>query len=378
MNESKATRYQRLKRRARAVAVASGGLLLALLASTPASRGLAEWARGAARGLGPPIGGAVALAAFVGCAVLLCEVVALPAVLYLGLVVDRRFARADARVEGVVASHLQATVVGLIGALAAAAAITGAARVAGAWWWLLAGASLSVAWALALRAAPAVLTLAGGAHPIARPALRDRLAGLAERARVPVASIDEWRAAESAGATAFVTGVGRSRRVFVSSELTRDWSDEEVAVVVAHELAHHAHHDLWRSLALDAAVLSASLWAAGLVLAWRATALGLRGPGDLAALPLIALVAGTVWLAATPLRHAQSRRQERRADQFALALTGGADAFSAAIRRLGSRYMAEERPSRLTRWLYYRHPSVAERLALTQRRKSPEETAGPT
>ncbi len=87
-------------------------------------------------------------------------------------------------------------------------------------------------------------------------------------------------------------------------------------------------------------------------------------PGDLAALPLIALVAGAVWLAATPLRHAHSRRQERRADQFALALTGGADAFSAAIRRLGAQHLAEERPSPLTQWLYHRHPSVAERLAI--------------
>jgi STE24 endopeptidase len=82
----------------------------------------------------------------------------------------------------------------------------------------------------------------------------------------------------------------------------------------------------------------------------------------LAALPALALVAGLIWLAATPLRHAQSRRHERRADAFALALTGGVDAFDAAIRRLGARHLADERPSAITRWLFYRHPSVGERL----------------
>ena len=45
----------------------------------------------------------------------------------------------------------------------------------------------------------------------------------------------------------------------LSADLVRDWSDDEVAVVVAHELAHHAHHDLWRTLALDASLLSLGL-----------------------------------------------------------------------------------------------------------------------
>ncbi len=57
-----------------------------------------------------------------------------------------------------------------------------------------------------------------------------------------------------------------------------------------------------------------------------------------------------------------SRWQERRADAFALELTGGAAEFRAALRRLAARHLVEERPSRLTRWLYHRHPTVAERL----------------
>ena len=93
---------------------------------------------------------------------------------------------------------------------------------------------------------------------------------------------------------------------------------------------------------------------------WRTEAV------DLAALPLIATVAGAVWILATPLRHAESRRQERLADALALVLTGGADAFGAAIRRLGERRLAEERPSTLTRWLFHRHPSVKERLAMAE------------
>jgi hypothetical protein len=44
MNESRATRYQRRQRRARAAGLASGGAMLALVALSPAARGLAGWA----------------------------------------------------------------------------------------------------------------------------------------------------------------------------------------------------------------------------------------------------------------------------------------------------------------------------------------------
>jgi STE24 endopeptidase len=218
--------------------------------------------------------------------------------------------------------------------------------------------------AAALRFAPVLFASLGRVRPFGRQALAARLFDLAARARVPVASIDEWVVAESAPATALVTGVGRGRRILVSSEIARRWSDDEVTVVVAHELAHHAHHDLWRTSALHLSVLWASLFAADVAVRRLSGALGLDGAGDLAALPLIALVTYGLWILSTPLLHAQSRRHERRADTFALTMTDGAEAFGSAVVRLGSRHLAEERPSALTRWLYHRHPSVAERLAL--------------
>ncbi|HKW00766.1 MAG TPA: hypothetical protein VJN96_13145, partial [Vicinamibacterales bacterium] len=90
MNETKASRYQRLRRRTQAIGVVSGGLMLAGLAFTPASRALAAWAGAIARPLASPFSGAVALVVFVGAVVILWELAALPSMLYLGLRVDRR------------------------------------------------------------------------------------------------------------------------------------------------------------------------------------------------------------------------------------------------------------------------------------------------
>jgi STE24 endopeptidase len=369
MNETKASRYQRLKRRTQAAGVVAGGVMLAVLVLTPGAQALAHWATSVSIGASAPIAGLVALGAFITCAVILWELIALPSALYWSLSVGRRYVRtgAEPTVEGVLGAQVRATVVTLVASCVAGVVVRASIWLTGPWWWIVSGLTLAGVLAAALGAAPWLLGWIGDAGPVSQPALAERLADLAARARVRVAGIDEWRArrsstSTSAGSTAIVAGVGRARRVFVSRELIEDWSDEEVAVVVAHELAHHAHHDLWRTLIMDGAILSAAFGVAEVIRGWMGYGLGLDDRANLAVLPFIALVAGTAWLAATPLRHAQSRRQERAADEFALRLTGRSDAFGSALRRLSARHLVEERPARAVRWLYHRHPTVAERL----------------
>lgn len=363
MNESKATRYQREKRRAQAAGVLSGGALLAVLALTPAGAGLAAWAANAVASWPWLVQTPVALVLFTAACALLWEAAWLPAVWYLGSRVDTRYGRKiDTR--DVLIAQLQAMIVGVAVAIIAGAAIQIGAALGGGWWWLMASGVLAAALVAAMHVGPALLARAAGAQPLERPALVEMLGGLARRVRVSIDSIDALPESASVTDTALVAGAGGSRRIFIAAELLRDWPDEEITVVVAHELAHHAHHDLWQTLAVDVAVLAGGFWVAD-----RALTAGGTSAGELAALPLIALIVGSVWLLSAPIRHAVSRWQERRADAFALGLTGRADAFQAAIRRLAARHLAEERPSRLTRWWFHRHPSVGERLRLAETRQ---------
>lgn len=364
MNEPRSTRYQRLRRRARVASLISGLAVLAVLALTPASGFLAALAASPADGLSAVPRAVVSLILFIAAALLLCELAAMPALLYSTLRVGRRYGVQDERhsAEDVVGARIQSTMLLLPVVVTAAAVVQAAVWAAGSAWWLAAGVMLAAGSVLALREAPGVIARLSGARPLERGALGHRLEALADRARTPVAAILEVPAAAETGTTALVAGIGRSRRVFIASDVARDWTDDEIAVVVAHELGHCAHQDAWKTMAVDAVLLCVALGAAELARQALAPAFGLPAAGSIAALPFIALVAGLVWIAATPLRHAQSRRHERRADAFALALTGGADAFDAAIRRLGARHLAEERPDRLTRWLFHRHPSVGERL----------------
>ena len=357
MNESRATRYQRNRRRAQALGVAAGGVLLALLAFTPLGAVLAGWSR---VDIGPGLlRHTLTLGFYLAIILVFWETVVLIA-LWVMSRTDRRGGRGTPAGE-----KDRSPIAGLLLALPAsfvlAGIVLGAAWVAGSWWWLAAAVATGGALVAAMHLAPGVLARAARATPIERPALVERLGVLARRIKVPIASIDALPVESSVTASAIVAGAGERRRVFIAHALMREWNDEEISVVVAHELAHHVHHDLWATLVLDVLVLAGGFWLAGVARPWLVGG-GAPPAGGLEMLPLVALVVSGVWIVASPVRHALSRWQERRADRFALELTGSADALQAAIRRLAAEHLAEERPSRLTRWLFHRHPTVEERL----------------
>lgn len=378
MNESKATRYQRLRRRASAAIALSYALGLLVVATTPLARLFADFAERFAAHVPAVIAGPVAAVAFVTPVVLAAHVASFPATVFLALSVEGAYGGRRRTLDDVLATEGLHALSALAIAAVAAWLLRQSAAWAGAAWWILAAVALAAVMAAALRGAPTLVRLTMSPRPLHRGNLVRYLTELARRAGTPIARIDECDVPSFITTSALVTGVGKGRRILVSSEIAAEWPDEEVAVVVAHELGHHAHHDLWRTLAADVLLMGASLLAADVVVRAAGPPLGLRGPGDLAALPLVALAAGGAWVLTTPIRHAQSRRQERRADAFALAATGFSEAFANAIKRLGARHLAEERPSALTRWFYHRHPPVAERLALAEEygRRRPGAAAG--
>lgn len=361
MNEAKAARYQRLRRRANTISAAAGILVLGATGLTGAGNVLATWANDAVAGMTPGLRTVAATVLFVAVLAAGLELLALPAVIYLGVTLDRRFKRAEKSVGGLVVAQLHAAAVGVVAAVVVSIVIHVAARLCGSWWWLVTGLVLSAMLVLALRGVSSVIARSGAAAALNDAALSARLAQLCADASVPVAGIFEWRDDGHEAHTASVTGFGRGRRVLIAPSVLREWDQDEIAVVVAHELSHHKHHDLIQTLVFNALLLSSAL-------AVTDAALGASGlvASELLALPMVALTVGAVWLVMTPARHALSRWQERRADQFALSVTGHREAFAAAIRRLSAQHLAEERPSKLTRWLFHRHPTVEERLAMAK------------
>jgi STE24 endopeptidase len=366
LNEDKATRYHRRRRRADLLGVLASALVLAAFVVSGASHALAGGLTPA-----PPaslwscVASTIVFTLLAGAVIVVAR---FPFDVYREWTLDRVYGLDRTPFTTWLGGYLRGLAV--LAALAVTAMlVVRASTLAGGAWWIVAAIALwtgHVAWTVA---APLVLLAFGGLRPLARPPVVERLRGLGARAG---ASLDvyEWRGGDdSRRAHAALGGVGRTRRVILSDTLLESLTVDEIEVVVAHELAHHVHGDVW----------VASFWRLVVLLAGGAAASAALSatpwvpatpPGHLAALPL---VAGMLWLVSAllaPIGYAISRAQERRADRFAIATTGNREAFLTSMRRLAASNLAEERPSRLAR-LFSSHPSIRDRMAAAVDRRAP-------
>jgi STE24 endopeptidase len=366
MNEDKATRYNRLKRRTTILSVAWNVAMLAVLAVTPlgpALRDLASALTGAAGRSSAPT-----LLVFV---VLLClfnEIGSLPIAFYGGYLVERRYGLSNERLAAWAVDELKALGVGLLLGSGAASLLYVFVRRSPGFWWLPAGAAFAVLIVGLANLAPVLLLpLFYTVKPLDRESLRARLMKLADRAGARVVGAYEWGLAEKTKkANAALAGLGSTRRILVSDTMLAEYSDEEIEVVLAHEMAHHVHGDIWKGLLFDSALILAGFYAASRSLAWAVGPLGLEGPADAAGVPVLLLAAGAISLVMLPAAHALSRAYERSADRFALELTNNPAAFVSAMKRLAAQNLAEEHPSKIVEWLFYSHPPMGERIQAAQ------------
>jgi STE24 endopeptidase len=364
VNEDKATRYNRLKRRAAVCSVVWNVALLAALVLTGASRALTD----AASAVVPSSHPAFTVAAYVALLSIVNEIGALPIAFYSGFLVERRYGLSNEGINAWIGDESKSFALGLLLGIGAATLLYAFIRLSPDGWWLPAGAAFALLVVGLANIAPVLLLpLFYRVKPLDRESLRTRLLALANRAGARVVGAYEWGLAEKTKkANAALAGIGATRRILVSDTMLADYSEDEIEVVLAHEMAHHVHGDIWKGLLFDSALIVAGFYLASRVLLWAAAPLGLSGPADVAGLPALLLAAGALSVVMLPAAHALSRTYERSADRFALELTGNPAAFVSAMRRLAAQNLAEEHPSILIQWLFYSHPPIRERIAAAE------------
>jgi len=372
-NEDKASRYHRLRRSASLAATALGALLLFVLIISGGSAALRDHALRLAGGLY-----FAALAVYVIALALLHEIVQLPLAFYQGVTLERRYELSTQTTAGWWKDHLKAAGVSLVFALIGSAIIVSLMRWSPERWWIAAAVSFAAILVLLAQLAPVLLLpLFYDFKPLDRAALVQRLLALADRAETRVMGVFEWRLSDrTKKANAALTGIGHTRRILLSDTLLSEHSDDEIEVILAHELAHHVHRDIWSGIALETVLIVLGFFVADRVLLAFGTSFGLAGKSDIAALPLVVLTIAAVSLVLMPAANAFSRAHERRADRYALRMTGNVSAFVTAMKRLAAQNLAEEQPSRFVEVVFHSHPSTTARIAAAQKWAADRARAG--
>jgi Zn-dependent protease with chaperone function len=333
-----------------------------LAAGTALSAGLYALLAWPARGLFGPLSGlgwAGAAAAWAGVVVVLGELAGLPLAFWNGLVRERRWGFSAQTGRAWLADRAKGLAVSLALTAAAWTAVVGLARRLPHWWPAAAALGLALAVLVLSFVAPVVLEpLFNRFRPLDDEQLATELRGLAARAGVPVREVLVADASRrTTKVNAYVSGLGRTRRVVLYDTLLAAAGEPELKVVVAHELGHRRDRHVVKGTLLGMG------GAAAAVLVLRVV-LGTAGVASPRELPVVLLVLAGLELAALAPGAALSRRWERAADTAALELTGDLAAFERVQAELARTNLADLDPPRLVYLLLFSHPTPGERLAL--------------
>ena len=307
-----------------------------------------------------------ATAGFAAEIVVLGALVRLPLVFWAGYAHEHAWELSPQSLAGWVGDRAKSLAVATLFAAAAAVALVGSARALPSAWPVLASAGAALAVLLLTWAAPVLLEpLFSRVRALDDPELATELRMLGEKSGVPLRDVlvnDASRRTRKLNA--YVSGLGRTRRLVLFDTLLARTGPREVRVVVAHELGHRRERHLEKAVALGtvgAVLFVVVLWAALSIPGLRA-ALGVTGAADPRVVPFVLFTGAVLEVLSMPLGAALSRRWERRADRYSLELTGDAESFEAIHRELAIANLSDVDPPRALYLAFFTHPTAPERI----------------
>ena len=174
---------------------------------------------------------------------------------------------------------------------------------------------------------------------------------------------------------AYVTGLSATKRVVVWDTTIRRMSGDEVLFVTGHEMGHYVLGHVRDGILFACAVLLLFLYLAYRLLHWMLARWGetwaIRGPDDLASLPVLLFLLSVFGFLFTPISNVYSRHLEHQADQYGLEVIHGlipdAPIVAAhAFQILGEVDLEEPNPSPAVKIWFYNHPPLDERMRFAQ------------
>ncbi len=233
-------------------------------------------------------------------------------------------------------------------------------------WWIWGGALVGASVMTLMVLSPVFLQPIFNNYTPAPPGpVRDAVVELAKANGVPPDKIYIYDGSKQSNRyTANVAGLFGTARVAMSDVMFKKDADiAEVRGVVAHEMGHYVHqHTIWMALSLSILALVALFLIDRFFPLLRGVlpSAGVRGLGDPAAYPILAIMLTVLGLVATPIRSTMIRMGETDADAFSVERSHEPDGLAKALAKT-IEYRAAT-PTELEEVLFYDHPSVSRRI----------------
>ncbi len=294
----------------------------------------------------------------------------LPLDFYGGYTLPHRFGQSTQTLKGWVADQLKGLLIGIPLGLVILELVYLALRMTGGLWWLWTGIGMLFFSVILANLYPVlIMPLFNKFIPLGEEhaELAGRLVKLAGNARTRVRGVFKYdMSRRTKAASAFLAGIGSTRRIVLSDTLISEFTPDEIETVLAHELGHQVHNDIPLLIAFSTVLTIGGLYLASLGMQWAARYFGLAGAADIAGLPALGLLLGAFELITQPLNNAVVRSRERMADQYALQATGKNTAFASAFARLANQNLSEVDPEAWVIFMFYDHPPLKQRMEMAR------------
>lgn len=231
-------------------------------------------------------------------------------------------------------------------------------------WWLPASAILAfLSFALSVLIPVLFMPLFFKMKPLKVQTLKERIKKLAHKADSDITEVYTINLSDkSTGAEAMFMGFGKTKRIAISDTLLKDYSEEEIEVIVAHELGHNKNKDFWRLFAFQVPIIALSMFLSHISFKALLGSFGYTGLSDITAFPLFAVVLIVISSLLIPLSNTFVRGSEWAADEYALKLTDNPKAFISMMSKITDQNLDEAEQHQLIESLLSEHPSCAHRI----------------
>jgi STE24 endopeptidase len=287
---------------------------------------------------------------------------------YYGFSLERRFKLSTQRFRSWIWDEVKGFLVGLVLGAVVVEVLYFTLRQWPQHWWIVAWALFMGMFILLAQLAPVVLfPIFYKFEPLDDEELRRRLVVLSERAGTRVRGVYRWKLSEKTKkANAALTGLGATRRIILADTLLDNYTPDEIEAVLAHELGHHVHRHILKSILVQAAITLLGFWAANWTLHYAVDQHMFEELSDFANLPLLALVSVVLSFLLMPALNAFSRFNERQADRYAFESIANVEPFISSMNKLAEQNLAERTPSKWVEWFFHSHPAISRRLTAAQ------------
>lgn len=285
---------------------------------------------------------------------------------YSGFILPHRFDQSNQTLKDWIVDQLKGLAIGLPLGFLVIELVYLALRSTGDLWWLwVAGGLLLMNVLLANLAPVLILPLFNKFVPLGdeHKELEERLLKLTARANTKVKGVFKFDMSKrTKSANAALMGLGNTRRIVLGDTLINEFTLDEIETVLAHELGHQVHNDIFFLITFGTVSTTLGLYLASLAFNYAVTFFGYTSTADVAAFPALALIMGVYGFVTGPIDNALTRWRENMADDYALQSTGKGEAFASGFTRLANQNLSEVDPEKWVVFMFYSHPPLGERI----------------